>query len=68
MRNIVSKQKKRDRPRVSPEKDVETEALKKLLETLRDLDTKNTIKIIVSDDGKLECLFLQLEFQLEWLQ
>ena len=68
LRNIASKQKKRDRPKVSPEKDIETEALKKLLETLRDQDTKNTIKTKVSDDGKLECLFLQLEFQLEWLQ
>ena len=51
LRNIASKQRQRDRPKVNPEDDVETEALKKLLETLRDKDTKNTIKTKVSDDG-----------------
>jgi hypothetical protein len=47
--------------------DYETAALKELLKTLEDNDSKNIVRTKVVD-GVLQSLFIQLDFQLEWLQ
>ena len=48
--------------------DVQTEALKELLKTIEGNDTKNRARTNINEEGVLQCLFLQLEYQLEWLQ
>ena len=45
---------------------METEALKQLLNALKEKDAKNRIETSVDGDGILQALFVQLEFQQEW--
>jgi hypothetical protein len=68
LRNIANKQKKADQPKVNPGEDLETEALKILIETVRESDTKNTIKTKVDDDGVLQCFIFTTECLLNVLQ
>ena len=67
MRNIKYAQNKSKINNSNPDYDPESEALRVLLQTLKDKDSKNKVRTQVVD-GILQSLFLQLEFQAEWLQ